>query len=140
DASPNGVPVPPGSDRCLKEACRTTTLPEQPDYPVLGDAGDGWLRLIEADWQLAAGSEGYRCARVTLPRDVLVHAFSALSPYGTHHTVLMVETQPSEPDGVTVCNVGATGERRLQGAGAGSGSTATLPAGVAMKIAKGQQC
>lgn len=110
----------------------------QPDVEFLSDAGEGWLRLIQADWELAAGSEGYRCVRMTIPEDVYITAFKPLSPTGTHHAVLVANRETSEPDGVTVCGVLASGERRLQGAGAGT-EPVSLPDGVAMKIAAGDQ-
>jgi hypothetical protein len=130
---------PTGSqDRCLGAVCETPALPPQPDVPFLGDAGDGWLRLIEADWALGPQTEGYRCIRQTMTRDVYVTAFAPLVPTGTHHTVLEVHRSSVEPDGVTVCGVTAGGERRLQGAGAGTQPT-PLPDGVAMKIGAGEQ-
>ncbi|HKP59302.1 MAG TPA: hypothetical protein VJV78_21410 [Polyangiales bacterium] len=129
---------PANGDRCLTPPCIAPHLPVQPEVPLLADAGDGWQRLIEADWELAPGSEGYRCVRRTLSQDVFVTAFSPLLPGGTHHTVLVVASHPDAPDGVTVCSVGTNGERRLQGAGAGTPS-ASLPEGVAMKIGKGEQ-
>jgi hypothetical protein len=130
-----------GQDRCLgaTTTCGRGQLPPQPDVPFLSDAGDGWLRLIEADWELAPGTEGYRCVGRTLSQDVYVVGFSPLLPPGTHHTVVVVDQGGATPDGVRVCGVTAGGERRLQGAGAGTQMTSMLPAGVAMKIAAGEQ-
>jgi hypothetical protein len=125
-------------DRCLEGSCPPPTLAPQPGYEFLSDAGDGWLRLIEAAWELAPHSEGYRCVRKTMPEDVYITAFAPLSPPGTHHTTLHVETAGVSPDGVTVCGVGAGGTRRLQGAGVGT-EPSVLPAGVAMKVAAGEQ-
>lgn len=127
-----------GSDRCLSGACGAAVLPVQPEVAFLSEAGDGWLRLIQADWELVPGSEGYRCVRRTVPEDVYITAFKPLSPVGTHHTALVVDREPSEPDGVTVCGVLVNGERRLQGVGAGTGPI-SLPDGVAMKVAAGDQ-
>jgi hypothetical protein len=138
-SSDGTLPPETGSqDRCLGAVCGTPELPAQPDVPLLGDAGDGWLRLIEADWALGPQTEGYRCLRKTLTQDVYVTAFAPLIPTGTHHTVLEVHRSSDAPDGVTVCGVTAGGERRLQGAGAGTQPT-PLPEGVAMKIAAGEQ-
>jgi Copper type II ascorbate-dependent monooxygenase, C-terminal domain len=134
DAGSFGGPL----DRCLEGSCPPPTLSPQPGYEFLSDAGDGWLRLIEADWELTPHSEGYRCIRKTMPEDVYITAFAPLSPLGTHHTTLHVETAGVAPDGVTVCGVGAGGTRRLQGAGVGTEPSA-LPAGVAMKVAAGEQ-
>ncbi len=130
---------PRGSDRCLDAAsCGEAHLPPQPDVPWLGDAGDGWLRLIEADWELQPGSEGYRCVTRTVPEEVYIAAFSPLSPNGTHHTVVVVNRTPSGPDGVSVCGVLGGGELRLQGAGAGT-EPSEMPPGVAMKVGAGTQ-
>lgn len=125
-------------DRCLEGTCPPLTLPPQPGYEFLSDAGDGWLRLIEADWELAPHSEGYRCVRKTMPEDVYITAFAPLSPLGTHHTTLHVEPAGANPDGVTACGVSAGGTRRLQGAGVGT-EPSVLPPGVAMKVAAGEQ-
>jgi hypothetical protein len=125
-------------DRCLQGTCPPPTLPPQPGYEFLSEAEDGWLRLIEADWELAPHSEGYRCVRKTMPEDVYITAFAPLSPPGTHHTTLHVETTGVTPDGVTVCGVSAGGTRRLQGAGVGT-EPSVLPPGVAMKVAAGEQ-
>jgi hypothetical protein len=126
-------------DRCLGTSCNDPAyLPPQPDVPFLGDAGDGWLRLVEADWELQPESEGYRCVDLTVPYAVYVTAFLPLNPSGTHHTTLTVSRSPQRPDGVTACGVDASGDRRLQGAGAGTAAS-QMPDGVAMKIAAGEQ-
>lgn len=126
-------------DRCLAgTSCKAAALPPQPEVPFLGEAGDGWLRLIEADWELQPETEGYRCVDLTVPQDVYVTAFLPLSPTGTHHTTLTVHRSPQGPDGVIGCGVDASGDRRLQGAGAGTEAT-QMPDGVAMKIAAGEQ-
>ena len=106
------------------------------DY--LADAGDGWMSLIQAHWILAASSEQYRCARVTATQDVAVHTFRAVSPLGTHHTVLTVTRQPTEPDGLTVCSVSTNAPGMLSGSGVGTNDF-TLPDGVAVKVHKGEQ-
>lgn len=143
DAAPSGETdawiAPGASDRCLgAPSCARPKLVPQTEVPLFEDTGDGWLRLIEADWQLEPQSEGYRCVRRTMPEDIYITGFSPMSPNGTHHTVLMVNNA-GQPDGVTVCDVNSSGERRLQGAGVGTNPTSLLPDGVAMKIGKGQQ-
>lgn len=137
DAGPRITPAGP-SDRCFEGACPPAVLVEQPDYGFLADAGEGWTRFIEADWQLAPRSEGYRCVRKTMSEDVYISAFKPINPTGAHHATLHVENAGAAPDGVTVCGVGGGGTRRLQGSGVGSEPT-SLPAGVAMKVAKGEQ-
>jgi hypothetical protein len=84
DAEPNETA--PSLDRCFVAACDPAVLPEQAQLPFLEDVGDGWQRLIQADWQLGAQTEGYRCAYKTVPQDVYIVAFSPLTPPGTHHT------------------------------------------------------
>jgi Copper type II ascorbate-dependent monooxygenase, C-terminal domain len=129
----------PSADRCLGAECTPLALPPQSEQPFLSHAGDGWLRLIEADWQLGPRSEGYRCVRKTVDQDVFITEFAPLNPPGTHHTALIVVRDPVAPDGVTVCNSGVIGERRLQGAGTGTSESMTLPEGIAMKVAAGEQ-
>jgi hypothetical protein len=139
DASPPDATLTNGpADRCLEGACPPPALPPQVPYEFLSETGDGWLRLIQAEWELAAKSEGYRCVRKTMPEEVYITGFAPLNPAGTHHTTLHVETAGAFPDGVTVCGVGSGGTRRLQGAGVGTEPT-MLPAGVAMKVAAGEQ-
>lgn len=106
------------------------------DY--LSDAGDGWKSLIQAHWILAPSSEQYRCARVTATEDVALHSFRAVSPLGTHHTVLTVTRQPTDPDGLTVCDVSTNAPGMLAGSGVGTNDY-TLPEGVAVKVHKGEQ-
>ena len=49
---------------------------------------DGWTSLMEGDWSLGAGEEGYFCIYATVPRDIYIKAFRPLIPLGTHHTVV----------------------------------------------------
>lgn len=125
-------------DRCLDGTCAPPVLLPERDYGFLSDAGDGWVRLVEADWELGPKTEGYRCARKTMPEDVYIAAFKPVNPKGAHHATLHVESTASAPDGVTVCAVGSGGVRRLQGSGVGT-EPSDLPEGVAMKVAAGEQ-
>jgi hypothetical protein len=93
---------------------------------------------MEADWEVAPSSEGYRCMTLTVPEDVLITAFQPQSPPGTHHATFGVSAIAAGPDAVVACGVGLTGERRLQGSGAGAESS-ELPPGVAMRLHKGEQ-
>ena len=126
------------SDRCLASSCQPALLLEQSDYVPLSEAEDGWVRLIQADWQLAPRSEGYRCVRKTMAEDVYVTAFKSLDPAGTHHTTLWVEESTPRPDGVISCGAAAGRGRRLQGSGVGT-EPSSLPEGVAMKVLAGEQ-
>jgi hypothetical protein len=125
-------------DRCLIGGCEPTRLPAQPELAFLEDMGDGWQRLMEADWQLSAGSEGYRCMTFTVPEDIYIVAFEPQSPLGTHHATFGVSAAASEDDHVYACGVGTAGDRKLQGSGAGTEASA-LPPGVAMPIHAGEQ-
>ncbi|HUH03345.1 MAG TPA: hypothetical protein VML75_15215 [Kofleriaceae bacterium] len=113
-----------------------------PDGAV-GDTPDaataGFTRLLETPWTLPAGSEIYLCTRWTAPRDMFVNEFSPVIPYGTHHTVVTVESGSSQPDGSRECsNPFEGGPRQIYGTGAGS-VPVKYPDGVAIKIAQGQQ-
>ena len=116
---------------CSGDAGAGRTLPEL--------TGTGWEELITGDWELAPGTEAYRCVRVTLPEDVIVGAFKPLGPPGTHHTTLSLGT-PSHPDGTTECGGldGFTAGRGIWGSGVNT-DAAELPAGVGMRLEAGQQ-
>jgi hypothetical protein len=136
DAGPDAEMIDSPRDRCLEGSCGEAVLPRQPEYEFLAEAEDGWLRLVQADWQLAPKSEGYRCVRKTITEDVYITAFRPVNPPGTHHTTLHIESGGT--DGVSVCGVSAGGSRRLQGSGVGTEPT-SLPSGVAMKLSAGEQ-
>lgn len=104
----------------------------------LGDAGDGWKTLITGHWEIEAGTETYRCVRFTVPEDVNASAFRALSPRGTHHTVLTVAENATESDGITKCSAQTNAQRNLGGSGVGTNDF-FLPEGVAMRLRAGQQ-
>lgn len=125
-------------DRCYSGSCERSALPEQEELELLEDMGDGWQRLMEADWEVAPMAEGYRCMTFTIPKDIYITAFYPQSPPGTHHATFVVSETATEPDRVFACGVGGTGERRLQGSGAGTESSA-LPDGVAQVLRAGQQ-
>ena len=95
----------------------------------------GWEKLLEGEWTLAAGQEGYYCVYATVPRDVYVKAFRPLIPLGTHHTVLTRYTG-NAPDGVVPCGVGTNGQSMIYGSGVGSPDF-TFPAGVGLHLTAG---
>lgn len=118
DGSPNGPDASPGgSDAAIPP---------------------GFISLIERDWSLNPGSENYRCTRVTVQEDMYVNAFRSLSPLGTHHTVLSVEKNPSQPDGDYNCDAGDISHSMVFTSGVGTDDL-ELPAGVAIKIEAGDQ-
>jgi hypothetical protein len=114
------------------------------DTDVDAAAGDidssippGWTSLVEGDWNLGAGDEGYFCVYATVPRDLYVKAFRPLIPQGTHHTVLTKYTG-SQPDGVVPCGAGTNGQSMIYGSGVGSPDF-TFPSGVGLHLSAGQR-
>ena len=104
-----------------------------PDAPV---TVDGFTSLMEGDWSLAPGQEGYFCVYVTVPRDLYVKAFRPLNPNGTHHAVLTRYTGASPADGTVPCNVGTNGQSMIYGSGVGAPDFA-FPTGVGLHLATG---
>ncbi|HEX5063529.1 MAG TPA: hypothetical protein VFV99_29330, partial [Kofleriaceae bacterium] len=53
------------------------------------DAGEitptGYTRLIGRTWELPAGANIYKCARVTVPADMYITTIIVKKPLGTHH-------------------------------------------------------
>jgi hypothetical protein len=107
-----------------------------PDGPPVVVDPEGWVRLMEGDWSLAAGEEGYFCVYVTLPADIDVKAFRPLAPPGTHHTVMTKITSASPPDGTVRCNVNTNGTSMIYGSGVGAPDF-EFPAGVGLRLTKG---
>lgn len=104
----------------------------------LADAGAGWSTLITGRWELPAGTEGYYCARMTLEQSVTASAFRAVAPVGTHHTLLTIADDNTQPDGVSKCSSSSNGTRNILGTGVGE-SELKLPEGVGMTLQAGQQ-
>jgi hypothetical protein len=73
------------------------------------DADELWKTLASVPWELPAGEETYRCARVTLRDDLAINAFRTLSPQGTHHMELTIADDGSAPDGTTECEPNTNG-------------------------------
>jgi hypothetical protein len=113
--------------------------------PGAADAGapdadnSSYTMLIGRSWgPLPGGTQDtYRCVRVTMTEDVYVHSFRAQAPLGTHHTVLGIATGV-RPDGDYDCGTAEVGHQMLFASGVGTADL-TFPAGIAVKIAKGQQ-
>ncbi len=102
---------------------------------VGGGAGE-WVTLIEGDWSLPSGTEGYYCVTTTMTEDVWVAAFRPLGPEGTHHTVLT--KGGFGEDGVFPCDFSTNGQNMLYGSGVGSDEM-ILPEGVAMRLSAGDK-
>jgi hypothetical protein len=99
-----------------------------------------WKPLIQGEWELGPGEEGYRCVRLTVSEDMYIKEFQPIAPLGTHHTLLSVNETPTGPDGVSMCSAGDNGHTTLLGSGVGENySAGELPDGVAYKVQKGWQ-
>jgi hypothetical protein len=108
--------------------------------PQAPTAAADWKPLLEGEWELPAGEEGYRCVRLTAAEDMYIKEFQPIAPLGTHHTLLSVNPMPTAPDGVSTCSAGDNGHTTLLGSGVGENySAGPLPDGVAYKVAKGSQ-
>jgi len=100
-----------------------------------GPDPDGFEKLMEGDWTLQPGQEGYFCIYSTVPRDIDISAFRPLAPPGTHHTVLTKITT-SMPDGIVPCNVGTNGTTMIYGSGVGAPDFA-FPPGIGLRLTAG---
>jgi hypothetical protein len=109
-----------------------------PNAPDAAPPPPGFELLLARDWTIPAGSEIYRCTRLTVPRDMYVTGFHSLSPQGTHHTVLSVDDNPSAPDGDYNCSAGNIAHTMLFASGVGTDDL-LLPQGVAVRLQAGQQ-
>lgn len=110
-----------------------TDASDNADAAAPGD----WSNLISGDWEMPAGSEGYKCVRLTMTEDTYITGFKSLGPVGTHHTVLTAGSV-SGPDGISDCNAGTNAESMIFGSGVGD-IEFNFPEGVGVKIAAGQQ-
>ncbi|MET0390091.1 MAG: hypothetical protein ABW321_29235 [Polyangiales bacterium] len=103
-------------------------------------AAKEWQPLLEGEWELPAGTEGYRCVRLTVQEDLYIKEFQPIAPKGTHHTLLSINPTPTAPDGISECTAADNGHTTLLGSGVGENySAGELPDGVAYKVAKGSQ-
>ena len=95
---------------------------------------DCWRNLISRTWTMTPGNEGYRCRRVQVPEDLWITAFRALSPSGTHHTVVTIDPQ-GQNTGDYPCTAGTgtvTGQMMFA-SGVGTDDLA-FPDGVAVQL------
>jgi hypothetical protein len=111
-------------------------VPSEPTPSEPPPAGD-WQTLLTGEWTRSPGTEGYTCVRHTITEDLYVSAFEAISPTGTHHTLLTLG-DPDAPDGLTPCNAGENKLVSVYGSGVGP-ETLEFPEGVAMRIPAGTQ-
>ena len=111
-----------------------------PPAPMTMDTANDWKPLLQGEWELKAGEEGYRCVRLTATEDLYIKEFQPIAPLGTHHTLLSVNEMPKGADGVSNCTAADNGHTTLLGSGVGeSYSAGPLPEGVAYKVPKGSQ-
>jgi hypothetical protein len=96
-----------------------------------------WRTLLTGEWTMPQGTEGYSCVRQTVTEDLWVNGFEAISPRGTHHTLLTVG-EPNAPDGLSICNAGTNRTYSVYGSGVGP-ERLEFPEGLALKIPKGTQ-
>jgi hypothetical protein len=105
------------------------------------DLPAGFETLLTVDWTLPPPSgptpDEYFCARLTVPEDMLLAGFSAISPLGTHHTVLSVGA-PDGPDGPFACAFFQNHDTLLFASGVGTDDF-LFPDGVALPVQAGQQ-
>ena len=131
----------------LSSACGGSTSSEPgADADVSGDGdgdadgggdGDGYQPLVTGSWSIPAGDEGYWCVRKTVTEDTYITGFRAISPVGTHHTVLTVGTAAGA-DGEFPCGPGTNDDAMLFASGVGT-DPYDLPEGVGIKVSAGQQ-
>jgi hypothetical protein len=97
----------------------------------------GWVSLVSADWTMSAGTEGYVCARATVPYDMYISEYRPIAPPGTHHTALSIAPRAGV-DETFPCEASDIGFRIIFGSGVGTTPFA-LPPGVAYKLAANEQ-
>ena len=108
---------------------------------VDADLPDGFETLVSVEWTVpppqGPNPDVYMCARLTLTEDMLLSGFSAISPLGTHHTVLSVGPADGA-DGQFECAFFQNHDRLLFASGVGTDDF-LFPEGVALPVEAGQQ-
>jgi hypothetical protein len=131
----------------LLAACSGTATGDGADGGIGADAAartpDGRIAaqgvsLLETTWTLPPHVERYLCVRKTVTEDVYIGRFAPIAPVGTHHTVLTIDDNGGQPDGVVVCNATVSAPRMIYGSGVGT-DPLEMPPGVAMRVRAGQQ-
>jgi hypothetical protein len=121
----------------LGAACSSDDGEGGGDTPDAGETAGEYVSLVTAPWTMAQGSEGYICARVTVPEEIWIREFRPVAPLGTHHTALSIDTS-NGADGVFPCEASTIGPQLLFGSGVGTTAFA-MPEGVAFKVAAGER-
>jgi hypothetical protein len=138
DAGTAAAPPDAASPPDASTAAPPSLSMREPPEAFMADAGDGWKTLITGRWEVPSGEETYICVRFTVPEDLTIHAFRALSPPGTHHTFLSVVDEPTLPDSSGPCSASAGGARNIAGSGVGTDDF-VMPEGVGIQVKAGQQ-
>ena len=106
---------------------------------VSSENSAAFRELMGADWEIQPGTERYFCVRLTLTETLFVNTWGMEAPFGTHHILFTMSSQPdAKPDGVSECDAATFGPQLLFVAGVGTGDY-KLPSGVAMKLPEGGQ-
>jgi len=101
-----------------------------------GDANAGWTPLISRTWTLGPGGQNYECRRIQVPTEMWISGFRAMSPPGTHHSVLTISTNSSQL-GDYDCSAGNLDLQMLYASGVNTDDL-VFPAGMAVHIPAGQ--
>ncbi|HUS65560.1 MAG TPA: hypothetical protein VMZ28_13505 [Kofleriaceae bacterium] len=102
---------------------------------------DGFAPIVTVDWTLdppeGANPDKYWCASRTLTHDTIITGFRAISPGGTHHTVLSVGSGGADDPG-SECSVFSNHSNLLFASGVGTDDF-VFPDGVGLPLQAGQQ-
>ncbi|HEY0255031.1 MAG TPA: hypothetical protein VGC41_26070 [Kofleriaceae bacterium] len=109
----------------------TDTPPDAASLP------DGYQTLLSQDWSLAPGTEKYLCVRVTATSDTYIKSIRPIAPLGSHHAVLMLASNSTDPDGTTECT-SMLPSPAIYASGVGT-SDFDFPEGVGLHVRAGQQ-
>jgi hypothetical protein len=119
---------------CGSDSAQTPPTDVPPDTG--GASAEGWTPLLGRSWTLSPGSTNtYKCTRIQIAEDMWVSGFRAMSPLGTHHSVLTISTSNTQT-GDYDCTAGSVDNQMLFASGVGTDDLA-FPPGVAIHIAAG---
>jgi hypothetical protein len=102
-------------------------------------------RLVSANYTLTPGQEVYECARVTMTKDYLIHTIIPVNGMATHHEVIGIDPNKSQPDtdptagSPPTCNGLELNKWNLLFADGVGSPSLTMPPGVIMKVSAGDQ-
>jgi len=131
---------------CLLAGCTSKGAPTN-DQGTPGDMalppGTMSMRLLASHYTIPMGEEFYQCQRINLPADMHIISLNPVSPLGVHHQVLAIDPTPgaegrSDNAHGGDCSPTDPDWHPLFASGIASPSL-TMPTGVALKVAGGQQ-